>query len=52
MDVVDWAATSEAFQMIIEGAFEVVIEGQLDSVFLNEDKHSHTFHSNLFVFVI
>ena len=27
VDVVDWAATSEAFRGIIEEAFEVVVEG-------------------------
>lgn len=28
VDVVDWAATSEVFRGIIEGAFEVVVEGK------------------------
>lgn len=27
VDVVDWASTSEVFREIIDGAFEVVIEG-------------------------
>jgi predicted nucleotidyltransferase len=27
VDVVDWAATSEVFRGIIEGAYEVVLEG-------------------------
>jgi hypothetical protein len=27
VDVVDWAATSEAFRVIIEGVFEVVADG-------------------------
>lgn len=29
VDVVDWAATSEAFRGIIEGAFEVVVAGEV-----------------------
>lgn len=29
VDVVDWAATSEAFRGIIEGAFEVVVGGEV-----------------------
>ena len=30
MDVMDWAATSEEFRGIIEGAFEVVVEEDFD----------------------
>lgn len=29
VDVLDWAATSEAFKVIIEGAFEVVVAGDV-----------------------
>lgn len=29
VDVVDWAATSKAFKVIIEGAFEVVVAGDV-----------------------
>jgi len=29
VDVVDWAATSEAFRGIIEGAFEVIVAGEV-----------------------
>ena len=28
VDVVDWATTSEAFREIIEGAYEVLLEGE------------------------
>lgn len=29
VDVVDWAATSETFKVTIEGAFEVVVAGDV-----------------------
>ncbi len=29
VDVLDWAASSEAFKVIIEGAFEVVVAGDV-----------------------
>ena len=32
VDVVDWAATSEVFQGIIEGAFEVVVGVEADEM--------------------
>jgi hypothetical protein len=33
VDVVDWAATSEAFRGIIEGRYEVVLDGDFDEMF-------------------